>query len=271
MNIDFLSFMKGFYENQGIQFLLFSHPYENLEQSDYSFRRQMFPDYHYDQTMEVFRKHLKPGVLYQLEDEFRIFYIVYYVPEHQRHLFEADIVCIGPVLFQPITVSMFQSVMLDHNISPEYEAEVSEFLNHIPLPGPFDNWAATATYLFSTLIGEPIDSITLLRHDLEQHHASFANYDLSGQPNVALQTIEQRYQTETEILNAVMLGNIEAASAAYIRFRQYKLTPRTADPARNFKNMLIILNTLLRKAVQKGGVHPLHMPLYHKEKYRYNL
>lgn len=34
---------------------------------------------------------------------------------------------------------------------------------------------------------------------------------------------------------------------------------RTADPLRNMKNYCIICNTLLRKAAQQGGVHPLYL------------
>ena len=35
--------------------------------------------------------------------------------------------------------------------------------------------------------------------------------------------------------------------------------PRVPDPLRNMKNYCIICNTLLRKAAQQGGVHPLHL------------
>ena len=35
--------------------------------------------------------------------------------------------------------------------------------------------------------------------------------------------------------------------------------PRLADSLRNRKNYLIILKTLLRKAAESGGVHPLHI------------
>ena len=34
---------------------------------------------------------------------------------------------------------------------------------------------------------------------------------------------------------------------------------RTADPLRNLKNYCIITNTLLRKAAEQGGVHPLYI------------
>ena len=61
------------------------------------------------------------------------------------------------------------------------------------------------------------------------------------------------------MMNAVAAGNAETALALQIQFNQYKLMPRTADPVRNRKNMLVILSTLCRKAAQNGHVHPLHI------------
>ena len=259
MNIDFLSFMKGYYEKQGIQFLLFSHLYDNLEQLDYGFRRQMFQDFNYNTIIDSLNEQLKPGVLYHVEDEFRLFFIIYQVPMQLREILPGAILFIGPVLFQPATISTFQTVMNENLISQEFESEVKEFLNRIPMPGPFDNWMTTASYLFSTLIGEKIDSQTLLQQEKEHFHFSFANYSISANPEVALKSVEERYELETAIMNAVVAGNIDEAILAHSRFRQHKLMPRAADPVRNKKNMLIILNTLLRKAAQAGGVHPLHI------------
>lgn len=40
---------------------------------------------------------------------------------------------------------------------------------------------------------------------------------------------------------------------------QLNYQKRLADPLRNIKNYCIICNTLLRKAAERGGVHPLHL------------
>ena len=39
----------------------------------------------------------------------------------------------------------------------------------------------------------------------------------------------------------------------------HSVEQRLADPLRNQKNYCIICNTLMRKAAEKGGVHPLHL------------
>jgi len=42
-------------------------------------------------------------------------------------------------------------------------------------------------------------------------------------------------------------------------FSSMHFEERTADPVRNAKNYSIIMNTLLRKAAESGGVHPVYL------------
>jgi YesN/AraC family two-component response regulator len=42
-------------------------------------------------------------------------------------------------------------------------------------------------------------------------------------------------------------------------FNEAFFEKRVADPVRNAKNYGIIMNTLLRKAAERGGVHPVHL------------
>lgn len=43
------------------------------------------------------------------------------------------------------------------------------------------------------------------------------------------------------------------------RFSIKNFTPRTGELLRDVKNMLIVVNTLLRKAAESGGVHPVYI------------
>jgi len=259
VNIDFLEFVKEYYENQGIQFLMFSAPYKNLEQTDYCFRKQIFPEYRYENLNHITEKQLTPGILCHVEDEFRLYYTLYKVPVEFKSVFSADLIVIGPLLFSPVTSGFLHTFMEENQISLEMQIEVREFLNRIPMPGSFDNWSLTATLLFSKLTGKRPESMTILRKDAQDYHLSYSGYASALKPEVALATVEERYRIETELITAVSAGNVEQASEAHLHFRRYRLMPRTADPVRNAKNMLIILNTLLRKGAQLGHVHPLHI------------
>jgi len=70
--------------------------------------------------------------------------------------------------------------------------------------------------------------------------------------------IERAYQAENQFLEAVAQGRIHRAGMMLSNFSRDALEKRTA-PLRNIKNYSIILNTLMRKAVETGGVHPVHI------------
>lgn len=72
--------------------------------------------------------------------------------------------------------------------------------------------------------------------------------------SVSRSPIEERYALEELLMNAVSVGDTKNALEYQRRFRKHHLVPRTDDLVRNSQNMMIILNTLLRKAAQAGGV-----------------
>ncbi|MBE6599991.1 MAG: AraC family transcriptional regulator [Ruminococcaceae bacterium] len=76
---------------------------------------------------------------------------------------------------------------------------------------------------------------------------------------VEMRTIEMRYKFENELMEAVSLGQIHKESFLHAAFSEPFFEKRVPDALRNVKNYGIIMNTLLRKAAQKGGVHPIYL------------
>ena len=76
---------------------------------------------------------------------------------------------------------------------------------------------------------------------------------------VEMRTLEMRYKFENEIMEAVSLGQIHKESFLHVAFSEPFFEKRLPDSLRNAKNYGIIMNTLLRKAAQKGGVHPMYL------------
>lgn len=74
-----------------------------------------------------------------------------------------------------------------------------------------------------------------------------------------IRNVELRYACENEIMEAVSKGQAHKAAIAMEGLSGFPFEQRVADPVRNAKNCSIIMNTLLRKAAQKGGVHPVYL------------
>lgn len=82
--------------------------------------------------------------------------------------------------------------------------------------------------------------------------------DLNELPNNML-LMERRYNYENELMQAVSHGQLHKATQLLANISEVSFEKRVADPLRNMKNYCIIMNTLLRKAAENGGVHPIYL------------
>ena len=76
---------------------------------------------------------------------------------------------------------------------------------------------------------------------------------------IDMKNMERRYSLENEIMDAVALGSENMVNRIFASFSENSFEKRIDDPLRNTKNYCIIMNTLLRKAAERGGVHPLYL------------
>lgn len=76
---------------------------------------------------------------------------------------------------------------------------------------------------------------------------------------VNMKAMEKRYAFENELIRAVSLGQLHKEKLLAKAFNGQFFEKRLTDPLRNAKNYAIIMNTLLRKAAESGGVHPLYL------------
>ncbi len=74
-----------------------------------------------------------------------------------------------------------------------------------------------------------------------------------------MQDMERRYAFENELIESVRLGQSHKHAQLFSAVSQVPYEKRVEDPVRNSKNYCIIMNTLLRKAAEDGGVHPLYI------------
>lgn len=74
-----------------------------------------------------------------------------------------------------------------------------------------------------------------------------------------MKQMETRYAYENELMEIVAKGLTNRAEVMMSSVSHLNYQQRLADPLRNMKNYCIICNTLLRKAAEQGGVHPLHL------------
>lgn len=69
----------------------------------------------------------------------------------------------------------------------------------------------------------------------------------------------QRYESENRLIGFVTAGNVEAAKQIASGFSAADFDKRSLNPVYNSRNYGVILNTLMRKAAEAGGVHPIYI------------
>ena len=71
-----------------------------------------------------------------------------------------------------------------------------------------------------------------------------------------IRMMEQRYEYENRMMDAVTHGDLKMAENMTFAFSASVFEERSSNPLRNLQNYCIIMNTLCRKAAEAGGVHP---------------
>ena len=79
------------------------------------------------------------------------------------------------------------------------------------------------------------------------------------QREIPIQMLEQRYANENAIWDAVACGNTEAALKSCQQMARFTYGGRFFGSLYQTKIMLTVMNTLLRKAIERNNIHPYYI------------
>lgn len=201
---------------------------------------------------------VKPGTIYRLTDPFGCQYMYLELPELPRQA----ILVIGPYLTIPPTKQQIMEWSESRNISPAQQLQLESYYGSIPLLPETSHLLMLVDAFGERLWGVNGFSVEDINQDsfgsvspLVEKRASLGERDTLWN----MKNMEQRYYYENELMDAVSKGQTHKADLLLANFTTFSFEQRVADPVRNAKNYCIIMNTLLRKAAEKGGVHPLYL------------
>lgn len=259
MNVEQFEVMLSMCRFLGIQILVFDETYEQIEQIDFCFRKKMLSGFDYQTIIQQMEQYLEPGVCYLYEDDMSLHYSLLRFTKEDADASGFHTFCIGPILYQPLSRRFAIELVEKMKIPAQYQQDFVEHFNRIPIVPYYDLWNHLIAFFLQQCRITVKDLRQINADTIKDHPASDYQHLAPDMPDVALQAIEQRYQLENEMLEAVAAGNMQKALEVHYQFVQHKLLPRTADPVRDRKNIMFTFNTLLRKAVEQAKVHPLHI------------
>lgn len=223
---------------------------------DLGIRHFLGRDEEYHHIFRVVPFQMEHNTVYKMSDAFLCNYLFLLLPGREQQA-----VLIGPYVSVQLTKEQLLQEAEHHAIPPALFRQLETFYGSVPVIDHEAFLLALISTYADTLWG--VDSYSVV--DLSAELSATGPLSLRSEPPspdqalLDMQTMERRYAYENELLKAVSLGQQHKADMMLSNLSQFAMEARVADPVRNLKNYCIIMNTLLRKAAEDGGVHPLYI------------
>ncbi len=211
-------------------------------------------------TLADFIGELLPQTLYKTTNRFSLCYN--YLSLTADNI-TPSILLIGPYLSSPLSSTDILEIAEKNGFGPQVLKYITEFYAGIPVLPPGDHLFIFLNTFCEHLWDTPGFSVVDLTesYDSQLIPISLDNdkRDDFDSALMNMKLMEKRYSFENELMEAVAGGQIHKETQLFSSLSDHHFEKRIADPVRNAKNYAIIMNTLLRKAAEKGGVHPMYL------------
>ena len=199
---------------------------------------------------------LRARTLYTFSDRAALSYRFILLPECEV----PTVLTIGPYRTVQTTESDLLEMGERFGVTPNKQKYFAEYYESIPLlPSDLPLWMMLNTFC-ERIWKSPAFAVEEITPDVTETvrevEVTLPSHD---DTEVSMKALERRYRFENEMIRAVEQGQLHVEKQLMKAFSAEAFERRVADPLRNAKNYGIIMNTLLRKAAERGGVHPLHI------------
>ena len=206
----------------------------------------------------LFDFNVEKNTVYKITDPFYCNYI--FIPLHQ----ENKTLIIGPYTNRMISPDSITEKSKIYGFSKSTEKQIMNYFSTIPYLSD-DSMLIMVTNCFCEVLFGTLDSFKIVTKNISEISDTSiftrsVEFNKSDDPWMTIQLLERRYNAENALIDAVSQGLYHKAEMMFSNITPSKaLETRLDDPIRNAKNFMIILNTLLRKAAEKGSVHILYI------------
>ncbi len=225
---------------------------------DGGIRRLLYPEFDENKSLKKLLISTENHTIYKLTDEFFCSYLFFLLPDRENK----TVLIIGPYTEVEFSHSKLLHISKEYKISPKWLPTLEMYFSSVTYV-PDEQIAFTALQVLGeTMWGaDNFKRVTLQKGTLTDYNTLFSPFTQASDNtyDFNIQIVEKRYEAENRLMEAVRQGKTHSVEKLLSGFTPASVEHRAAEPTRNAKNYLIILNTLMRKATELGGVHPLHI------------
>ncbi len=207
---------------------------------------------------KLFLQSLDPCTMYKQTDAYRRAWVYLLLPEADTK----EVLLMGPYLASPITEEELLELCEENGLSPQMQRTVREYYTSLTVLRDTNLLFVMLETFCERIWNRPSFAVVDINRE---HHVPVSLLSEAPQTDsfddhlANMKVLEKRYEFENEMIRAVTLGQIHKEKQFLPGFESMQLEMRSASPLRSFKNYSIIMNTLLRKAAEDGGVHPVYL------------
>lgn len=229
-------------------------PYEWNDEYDGNLRKMIWNDEIFAKKKADFNKFLntydKDKTIFLVHDNFACDYIYIKLPDSDK-MFSA-----GPFSFEKFTNSRILELCSINKIP----AQLHEFMQlyYSALPTFADERFISG--IINCMCNKFWDNFSLEKKKVIDKDFSEVIYkEETPEPTKqSIEALEKRYNDEALLMERISHGDYKAIEIQP-HLSSADIKPRLADSIRDRKSLLIVLNTLCRKAAQMAYVHPVHL------------
>lgn len=246
-NIELEFFLK-IMKKSDIQTVIFSVD-GDIDEIDLGLRRILDIKENIFEIFKTFLKHFEAKKIYYVTDRFFFTYQILPITDKKYIL-------IGPYLSFMPSVNQILELAQEYNLNSSIMYELEKYYSYFYIISDNSPFHSMIQTLYECIWNQDVN-IQKMNINWEISKDIFIEHEENRQIDKNIKELEHRYEMERQVIEAVSRGDIK--SAMRIKMIKGCFKQRLADPIRNLKNYAIIMNTMLRKAAEYGGVHPLYL------------
>lgn len=201
---------------------------------------------------------LEDKTVYKFTDHFYLTYIFMLLPERN----DKNLFLIGPYSSVHTKRSQVLEIAEKYGVAPKDMATLEKYYSNIVSITESSHLFVMLDVLCDIIWdGEGYNSVDINREKrspVSPINGQDGNVELDD-ILINMKMMEKRYAYENELMRAVSQGQTQKVNVMLSNFSEFMFEKRAMDDLRNMKNYCIIMNTLLRKAAENGGVHPMYL------------
>ncbi len=249
-----INFINKIFSNTlRIDFEYHINPYTSIIKSDRQFRTGLCNSHELYKNLILYITSLEKNIFYFIEDNFSLRYIVFYPFDDSD-----DIITIGPYLSDHLNSTFFQKLSLENNFSNSDIEKIKGFYYSLP---KFDNNLILTSTIYDVLsyINPESPQFNIKEISAKERNSSNNTTSLKNDFYKFVEVIQNRYNTEQQLLTNIADGNYKEAIIEANKFLSAPMAPRMQGWNRDQKTNLFSANTLFRKAVEVNNIHPVYL------------